>query len=105
MAYRTPRGFVSQWALNLSRGGIFVNTPNPQPVGSRLELLVHLPDRRLPCQVDGRVARVEQGARHGMGVEFLRPEGAVTSRIDLLIKALKPRLAPNAGGRLDVAPK
>lgn len=105
VAYRTPRGFVSHWAVNLSREGIFVNTPNPQPVGSRVDLLVHLPDKQAPCRLDGRVVRVVgQGPRQGMGVEFVGLREGNSGRIDSLVRALKPRLAPNAGGQEDVAP-
>jgi uncharacterized protein (TIGR02266 family) len=102
---RTPRGYVSHWAANLSRHGIFVDTPNPAPVGSRVELVVHLPDRLLPCRLDGRVVRVVgQGRRRGMGVEFVGALDRSAARIDSLVKTLRPKSAPNAGGHEDVAP-
>ena len=105
VAYHTPGGFVSHWAVNLSRSGIFVNTPNPRPAGSRVALLVHLPDKGQPCRLDGRVVRVVgQGPRQGMGVEFVEPREGSAARIDSLVRTWKPRLATNAGGHDDVAP-
>lgn len=105
VAYRTPRGLVPEWAAGLSRGGVFVHTPNPSPVGTFVQLVLHLPDRQPPCRLDGRVVRVVgQGPRRGMGVEFVGALRESATRIDSLVKACMPRLAPNAGGHEDVAP-
>ncbi len=33
VAYRTVDGFITDWAVNISRGGIFINTRNPLAAG------------------------------------------------------------------------
>ena len=46
VAYRTVDGFITDWAVNISRGGIFINTRNPLPVGHHGA--DHLRSRALP---------------------------------------------------------
>ena len=48
VAYRTVDGFITDWAVNISRGGIFINTRNPLPVGTTVRLIISLPDAAFP---------------------------------------------------------
>ena len=78
VAYRSAGSFLSDWATNISRGGLFINTQAP-PVGTELRVVIQIPGRRAGVQHDRpstRVARVGQrglrrprdGARvHGFG--------------------------------------
>jgi hypothetical protein len=34
VAYRTVDGFMTDWAVNISKGGLFVNTRSPLEIGS-----------------------------------------------------------------------
>ncbi len=62
MAYRTVSGFVTDWAVNISRGGLFINTQKPLPVGTLVKLIVSLPGTQFPFDLAGRVTRVNEDA-------------------------------------------
>jgi uncharacterized protein (TIGR02266 family) len=68
---------VQETCVNLSRGGVFVQTAEPLAPGRRVLVEIHLPDG-LPLEAIGRVAwtrRVmtarERDRNAGVGVEFL----------------------------------
>jgi type IV pilus assembly protein PilZ len=71
--------FLFEYASNVSRGGIFLATRNPLPVGTRLVLRFALPDELATrtIRVAGQVIWVNpyveggQNLNPGMGVEFL----------------------------------
>src|ERR1041385_8195996 len=76
VAYRTVDGFITDWAVNISRGGIFINTRKPHPVGTVVRLILSLPDAAFPFDLTGRVIRVSeydnpQNQVPGMGIEFM----------------------------------
>jgi uncharacterized protein (TIGR02266 family) len=52
---------------DISATGVFVDTLNPPPVGSRLKLSFKLPDGHL-IEAEGRVTQTQPGI--GMGVEY-----------------------------------
>ena len=58
VAYRTVDGFITDWAVNISHGGVFINTRNPLTVGSVVRLIVSLPGAAFPFDLTGRVTRV-----------------------------------------------
>ena len=64
---------VNSYILNLSSGGIFIDTDDPPPIDSTLSLLFHLPDDHEPMSLEGRVVWIKQTANacpSGMGIEF-----------------------------------
>ena len=79
VAYRTVGSFITDWAVNISRGGIFINTRNPMAIGTIVKLKISLPDAAFPFDLTGKVTRMQphveggeiifgellQGARHG----------------------------------------
>src|SRR5688500_16413881 len=76
VAYRTVDGFITDWAVNISRGGIFINTRKPLAVGTMVKLIVSLPDTQFPFDLSGRVTRVNEfdnpaNQVPGMGIEFV----------------------------------
>ncbi|HYG67474.1 MAG TPA: TIGR02266 family protein [Anaeromyxobacteraceae bacterium] len=75
VAYRSVGSFLTDWATNLSQGGVFINTRNPLPVGTPVRVIIQLPGASFPYDLAGRVARVTafgNGANlvPGMAVEF-----------------------------------
>lgn len=86
------------WCVNLSRGGIFVHTPEPFGSGRRVLVEITLPDGRSFDSV-GRVAWVQRsiapgGDGEGIGIEFL-----ATAPSD--VAALDRALRDAQGGRAD----
>src|SRR5438132_13756977 len=89
MAYRTTGNFLVSYSTNLSKGGLFLETSDPLPVGPRLRLLLAVPGIEAPLEVDAKVAweRHEptvEGHPAGMGIAFAaleEPYGEVVDRI------------------------
>lgn len=97
VAYRTVDGFITDWAVNISRGGIFINTRNPLPVGSIVRLIVSLPDAAFPFDLTGRVIRVqpatgEGDAIPGMGLEFVDIDEEKKGRLARFVDRLRAEL-------------
>jgi type IV pilus assembly protein PilZ len=100
VAYRTVGSFLSDWATNISRGGLFINTRKPLPVGSVVRLIVQLPGAEFPFDMTGTVKRTvpwEEGgkAAPGMAIEFTGLDGAKREQIELFVA----RLAKDLGAR------
>lgn len=80
------RGGAMGVARNISEGGLFVETRDPQPLGSQVRVTFPSPsgemtavgEVRYVCHLLGRSASEEQAqaAVHGMGVRFLYFEAA-----------------------------
>src|SRR5215510_14112151 len=76
VAYRTVDGFITDWAVNISKGGLFINTRNPLAVGTTIRLIISLPDTAFPFDLTGRVMRVNEfdnpsNQVPGMAIEFM----------------------------------
>ncbi len=71
--YRTAGAFLVAYTSNLSKGGLFIETAHPMPVGTDLALRFTIPAAG-PIEVRGAVAWVRpvaaEGKPAGMGVEF-----------------------------------
>jgi type IV pilus assembly protein PilZ len=91
--YQTVDALFSEFASNINEGGIFVETENPQPIGTAVELEFKLPGSDQPVEVVGRVVRTtEEGECSqvgGMGIEFEDLSAEARQRIDEIIRALR----------------
>lgn len=97
VAYRTVDGFITDWAVNISRGGIFINTRTPQSVGSIVRLIISLPDAAFPFDLTGRVIRVHppdptSDQVPGMGIEFMDMDEEKRSRLARFVDRLRAEL-------------
>lgn len=97
VAYRTVDGFITDWAVNISKGGVFINTRTPLPVGTMVRLIVSLPDTQFPFDLTGRVTRVSEFDNSandvpGMGVEFLNVDEDKRVRIERFVDRLRREL-------------
>ena len=103
VAYSSVAGFVTDWAVNLSRGGLYINTDKPMPVDTVVRLLVTLPGAHFPVELKGRVTRVNAtgvpGSHEspGMGVEFLDVDDDKRSRIEEFVERLRSELPAEEG--------
>ncbi|MFY2561262.1 MULTISPECIES: TIGR02266 family protein [Myxococcus] len=101
VAYRSVAGFVTDWAVNLSKGGLYINTDKPLPVDTVVKLLVTLPGAHFPVELKGRVTRTNAlGAAPsqlpGMAVEFLDVDEDKRSRIGEFVERLRSELPSEA---------
>jgi uncharacterized protein (TIGR02266 family) len=99
VAYRTVGSFLSDWATNISHGGLFINTRKPLPVGTEVKLIIQLPGAEVPFDMTGRVTRVIEWSNSanvapGMGIEFTDLEGAKRQSLETFVEKLRKDLDP-----------
>lgn len=104
VAYRSMDGFITDWAVNISRGGIFINTRNPLAVGTTVRLIISLPDTAFPFELTGRVARVAEfnnpaNQVPGMGIEFVDVDDDKRARIERFVERLRKELPETPVGQ------
>jgi len=97
VAYKSVDGFITDWATNISRGGIFINTRKPHPVGSLVRLIISLPDAAFPFDLTGRVTRVNEFSNPsnqvpGMAIEFVDVDEDKKARIERFVDRLRKEL-------------
>ena len=103
VAYRTVSGFVTDWAVNISRGGLFINTQKPLPVGTTVKLIVSLPGTDFPFDLAGRVTRINEthvapNQVPGMAIEFVGVDEDKRSRLEDFVERLRKALPPDEQG-------
>ncbi|MBI3995998.1 MAG: TIGR02266 family protein [Nitrospirae bacterium] len=80
--YASRDMFISNYVTNLSTGGVFIQTENPLPIQSEIQLIFTLSENDTVIQAKGRVVwtyDIKKGTSRiipGMGVKFtdLSPE-------------------------------
>jgi type IV pilus assembly protein PilZ len=105
--YRTPGSFLVAYTVNLSKGGMFIETPTPAEMGTELVLSFAVPGNDAPFQVKGHVVWVRkspsQGEPAGMGVEFEAFDARYGEFIDRIVAGFSGlrvlTMAVNAGAR------
>jgi type IV pilus assembly protein PilZ len=103
--YRRLNGFFADYTRNLSRGGTFIRTEKPLPVGTVFDFQLFVPHLDEPLAVRGEVSwivttqqAVAAGKDPGMGIRFL-DEG--TERLDRTVERLmNDSLGPTLSGKL-----
>src|SRR5687767_6985317 len=102
VAYRTVDGFITDWAVNISKGGIFINTRNPLAAGTTVRLIISLPDTAFPFDLSGKVIRVNEfdnpsNQVPGMGIEFIDVDDEKRARIERFVERLRKEFPEVAG--------
>ncbi len=79
-------------AVDVSRGGIFIATRRPLPIGSEISLELETPSSGKPLQLSGSVVRIASGgelaARSGMAIMFDGLDASQREALKLLIEKL-----------------
>ncbi len=94
VAYRSVGSFLTDWATNISQGGLFINTGKPLPVGTDVKILIQLPTMEFPVGLSGKVTRVVERGRAsaevpGMGIQFTDVDPSKREQLETLVKRLK----------------
>ncbi|HSN90812.1 MAG TPA: TIGR02266 family protein [Anaeromyxobacteraceae bacterium] len=97
VAYRSVGSFLTDWATNISQGGLFINTRKPLAVGTAVKIIIQLPGAAFPYEMAGRVTRVTQYDNHanmvpGMGIEFTDVDDAKRRDIEAFVERLRRQL-------------
>src|SRR5882762_7030593 len=98
--FRARVGSYTAYTRDLSVHGLFLKSPRPFAVGTRLQMVLHLPARRggqprekpAPLSVEGEVRRIIRPAPashllSGIGVRFVDPDPDVVRVIEEFIAA------------------
>lgn len=90
--YRSAGSFMTDYAANISKGGIFIKTSLPLPVGERVRLRLTLPGGDAPFALDGVVKwvstlRDKDKPMAGMGVEFVNFDDEIREKLKALVRA------------------
>jgi len=115
LAYGSVDEFVERFAVNMSRGGLFIRTRDPRPVGTLLALEIRLQTGETVIRAQGVVRWVQKPeggtpARPplapGMGIQFTQLDEASRSVVDRMVSLREKRgLAPGAAAPAPVAPR
>lgn len=108
--YQRLNTFFADYTRNISRGGTFIRTRDPLPVGTQFVFELVVPQLPRPLTLRGEVRWVRgegespTGTEPGMGIQFLwdadEERVAVEEAVERLMTAsLGPRLASRLRGR------
>jgi uncharacterized protein (TIGR02266 family) len=101
LRYASFDALIDKFAPNVTRGGVFIASKTPLPIGSTFAFEIQLAGGEVALAGDGKVTWVKAfdpaapTKPHGMGVQFLRLDNP--SR-ELLNKILARKTAPGASG-------
>jgi uncharacterized protein (TIGR02266 family) len=83
VSYRVDQVIASALCANVSKGGIFLRTMNPQPAGKRLRVRFRLPGSKR--EIDTEVVVAWSDARAGMGLQFLALHHEEQAELDAFV--------------------
>ncbi len=70
--YKKLNSFFADYTKNISKGGTFIKTGKPLPVGTRFLFKLQIPAREDPFELLGEVVWSQaEGAEAGMGIRFV----------------------------------
>jgi type IV pilus assembly protein PilZ len=102
--YKRLNTFFADYTKNISRGGTFIKTRRPLPVGTEFLFKLVVPGRDHPLTIHGEVQRIvggvdgsEVGEEPGMAIRFVYREGdpqdVISHEVEKLMSdSLGPRL-------------
>lgn len=90
--YRTVGSFITDYAANISNGGVFVATSLPMSVDQKVRLRITLPGHDLPFALEGVVRwsrpAVEGEVNPGMGIEFVDFDDVLKNELEQFVGGL-----------------
>ncbi|HEY3358173.1 MAG TPA: TIGR02266 family protein [Polyangia bacterium] len=97
--------FVDRYATNVSKGGIFIASRTPKPVGAAVRFEFQLADGSPVVKGEGKVVWVKEfdpehpQKPHGMGLKFTRLDTASKALLDRMVAHRQELTSPDAGQR------
>ncbi len=95
VAYGRLNAFFADYTRNIGRGGTFIRTRKPLPVGTEFEFTLHVPKLPEPLKLRGRVQwratpeeAADRGLEPGMGIGFLFDSEADRLRVEGTVERL-----------------
>ena len=89
VSYRTQGNFLVSYSVNLSKGGVFIESSEPLPIGTEVQLKLDVPDAG-HIDLVGHVAWVRQaspdGLPDGMGIQLREMDERFGEAVDNMVK-------------------
>jgi type IV pilus assembly protein PilZ len=98
--YKRLNTFFADYTKNISRGGTFIKTSRPLPIGTEFLFKLFVPGRDQPLTIHGEVQRIIDPSTDdepGMAIRFVYREGDPQAEIarvveGIMTESLGPRL-------------
>jgi type IV pilus assembly protein PilZ len=101
--YKRLNTFFADYTKNISRGGTFIKTRRPLPIGTEFMFKLFVPGRDLPLTIHGEVQRIVDESEgvppeeQGMAIKFVYRQGDPQDEIaaavgSMMTDSLGPRL-------------
>jgi type IV pilus assembly protein PilZ len=98
--YKRLNTFFADYTKNISRGGTFIKTRRPLPIGTEFLFKLFVPGRGEPLTIHGEVQRIVDeapGEDQGMAIKFVYREGDPQ---DAIARAVEGMMSDSLGARL-----
>jgi type IV pilus assembly protein PilZ len=104
--YRRLNAFFADYTKNISRGGTFIATNRPLPIGTEFVFRLYVPSLGEPISLRGRVRWIVEdgdpaGREAGMGIRFVFAEDTEKLAVEAVVeKLMVDSLGPLVHARL-----
>ena len=100
--YKKLNSFFADYTKNISKGGTFIKTKKPLPIGTRFLFKLSVPQRPAPFELLGEVVwATSEGDEAGMGIKFVYTTDTQRSDFEGVVEALMhDSLGADVTGRL-----
>lgn len=100
--YPKLNAFFADYTRNISKGGTFIRTERPLPIGTRFIFRLAVPNLEAPFVLDGEVAWIRtEGDEPGMGIRFIYEDDEVRRRLEEVVERMMAEsLGPALSGKL-----
>lgn len=96
--YKRLNTFFADYTKNISKGGTFIKTRKPLPIGTRFLFKLTVPRRPEPFELLGEVVWSQgDGEEPGMGIRFIYQDDAQRLAFESVVEQL---MADSLGGDL-----
>ncbi len=89
--YKRLNTFFADYTKNISRGGTFIKTSRPLPIGTEFLFKLFVPGRDEPLTIHGEVQRIVDSSddtEAGMAIKFVYREGDPQVEIARIVESL-----------------
>ena len=91
--YERMNAFFADYTKNISKGGTFIKTGRPLPIGTRFLFALAVPALSEPVTLDGEVAWIRSaeeaaGEEPGMGIRFLFDSNRQRGEFESLVERM-----------------
>ena len=89
VAYKKMNSFFADYTKNISKGGTFIKTNKPLPVGTQFRFKLFVPQQAEPFDLLGRVVwSRDEGGDVGMGIRFIYDSPSQQQDFERVVESL-----------------